>query len=163
MSETLKKKQTFPRRHLILLGLVLLAVVGAVWFFCSPGIWPSQIRRVILISIDTCRADYLSCYGYRRKITPNIDVIAQEGILFKNAITPMPLTLPAHSSMLTGTYPPYHGVHDNPDYQLAESNVTLAEILREHGYTTGAIVSTIILDTQFGLSQGFDSYNDQVE
>ena len=161
MSETLKKRQTFPRRHLILLGLVLLVVVGAVWFFCSPGVSPREIRRVILISIDTCRADYLSCYGYPHKITPNIDVIAQEGILFTNTLTPMPLTLPAHSSMLTGTYPLYHGVHDNIDHVLAESNVTIAEILREHGYTTGAIVSTFILDGQFGVGQGFDSYNDR--
>jgi len=144
-----------------LLGLVLLAVVGAVWFFCSPGASPREIRHVILISIDTCRADYLSCYGYPRKITPNIDVIAKEGIVFENALTPMPLTLPAHSSMLTGTYPLYHGVHDNLDHVLAESNVTIAEILREQGYITGAIVSTFILDSQFGVGQGFDSYNDR--
>jgi len=144
-----------------LLGLVLLVVVGAVWFFCSPGASPREIRRVILISIDTCRADYLSCYGYPRKITPNIDVIAKEGIVFENALTPIPLTLPAHSSMLTGTYPLYHGVHDNLDHVLAESNVTIAEILREQGYITGAIVSTFILDGQFGVGQGFDSYNDR--
>ncbi len=154
----MQKKQLL---HWQLCGLVLVIVVAAVWFFCSPGVWPSQTRRVILISIDTCRADYLSCYGYPRKITPNIDVIAQEGILFKNTITPMPLTLPAHSSMLTGTYPLYHGVHDNLDHVLAESNVTIAEILREHGYTTGAIVSTFVLDGQFGVGQGFDSYNDR--
>ena len=78
-----------------------------------------------------------------------------------NTITPIPLTLPAHSSMLTGTYPLYHGVHDNLDHVLAESNVTIAEILREQGYTTGAIISTFILDSQFGVSQGFDSYNDR--
>jgi arylsulfatase A-like enzyme len=161
MSETLKKKQPFPRRHLILLALVLLVVVGAVWFFCSPGASPREIRHVILISIDTCRADYLSCYGCPRQITPNVDRLAQEGVLFVNAITPMPLTLPAHSSMLTGTYPLYHGVHDNLDHVLAESNVTIAEILREQGYITGAIVSTFILDGQFGISQGFDSYNDR--
>jgi len=163
MSETLKKKQTFPRRHLILLGLVLLVVVGAVWFFCSPGVSPRKIRRVILISIDTCRADYLSCYGYPRKITPNIDVITQEGILFENTITPVPLTLPAHSSMLTGTDPPYHGVHDNHGYFLGGSNITLAEILKGHGFTTAAFVSTFVMDSQFGLDQGFDTYYDRFE
>ena len=149
-------------RPRVLLALVLV-VGGVTWFLLRPDISQKQVRNVLLISVDTCRADYLSCYGYPRQTTPNIDRLAQEGILFKNAITPMPLTLPAHSSMLTGTYPPYHGVHDNPDYQLAESNVTLAEILREHRYTTGAIVSTFILDAQFGVDQGFDSYNDKFE
>jgi arylsulfatase A-like enzyme len=140
-----------------------MLVVGIIWFFCSTGVSPEGIRHIILISIDTCRADYLSCYGYPRKSTANIDVIAEEGIIFRNALTPIPLTLPAHGSMLTGTYPLHHGVHDNLDHVLGETNVTIAEILHEHGYTTGAIVSSFILDAQFGVSQGFDSYNDRFE
>ena len=162
MSEELKKKPFFQWRSRVLLALVLV-VGGVTWFLLRPDISQKQVRNVLLISIDTCRADYLSCYGYWRQTTPNIDKFAEESILFENALTPIPLTLPAHSSMLTGTYPPYHGVHDNLDYQLAESNVTLAEILREHRYTTGAIVSTFILDAQFGVDQGFDSYNDKFE
>ncbi|MHC4215387.1 MAG: sulfatase, partial [Planctomycetota bacterium] len=93
----------------------------------------------------------------------NIDAIAEEGILFENVITPVPQTLPAHCSMLTGTIPPYHGVHDNLGYQLRLSSRTLAEIMREHDYTTSAVVSSFVLDSQFGLNQGFDYYDDHLE
>ncbi|MBN2377822.1 MAG: sulfatase-like hydrolase/transferase [Sedimentisphaerales bacterium] len=120
-------------------------------------------RQIILISIDTCRADHLSCYGYSQETTPHIDALAQKAILFNNAITPVPLTLPAHSSMMTGTIPNQHGVHDNMDYQLGSSNITLAEILGKKGYKTAAIVSSFVLDHKFGLDQGFESYNDQFE
>ncbi|MHC4912460.1 MAG: sulfatase-like hydrolase/transferase [Planctomycetota bacterium] len=154
------EKKPFPPWLGILLGLLLLAVFAAVWFFRSPIFSPKKPRRVILISIDTCRADYLSCYGFGRKTTPNIDAIAEEGILFKNAIAPIPLTLPAHCSMLTGTYPLYHGVHDNLGNILAEFNTTIAEILRTSGYSTAAIVSSFVLDKKFGTHQGFDTYND---
>ena len=119
--------------------------------------------NIILISIDTCRSDYLSCYGCRRRTTPNIDKLATEAVLFKNAIAPAPITLPAHSSMLTGTIPPYHGVRNNLGYKLGPSNLTLAEILAERGYSTGAIVGGFVLDSEFGLDQGFDTYNDQFE
>ena len=78
----------------------------------------SRIDHVLLISIDTCRADYLGCYGRAQAMTPNIDAIAAEGCLFQNAVSPVPLTLPAHASMLSGTVPPYHGVHDNLDHRL---------------------------------------------
>jgi arylsulfatase A-like enzyme len=137
-----------------------LAVCLGVWFFAArPG--KNKIRNVLLISIDTCRADHLSCYGYKKKTTPNIDAIAAEGILFENVVAPTPLTLPSHSSMLTGTIPIYHGVHDNIAYRLAESNITLAEILKEAGFVTGAAVSAFVLDSQFGIDQGFDSFNDR--
>ncbi|MFC1783717.1 sulfatase-like hydrolase/transferase, partial [Planctomycetota bacterium] len=118
-------------------------------------------RNVILISIDTCRADHLGCYGFDGPITPRIDEIASEGILFEKARTPVPLTLPAHCSMLTGTYPPYHQVHDNYEYELGDFNVTLAEILQKNGYATGAIISSFVLDQQFGIDQGFDNYHDK--
>ncbi|MHC4215388.1 MAG: sulfatase, partial [Planctomycetota bacterium] len=146
--------------------IVLLLLAGAVvaaLFFWGGNFFGREIRNVLLISIDTCRADRLSCYGYRRKTTPNIDAIAEEGILFENAITPATMTLPAHCSMLTGTIPPYHGVHDNPDYQLAESNVTLAEMLTDKGFTCGAAVSAFIMDSEFGLDQGFDVYDDRFD
>jgi arylsulfatase A-like enzyme/Flp pilus assembly protein TadD len=142
-------------------GVVLLTGLG-VWFFLG-GRGHRQICNVLIISIDTCRADYLSCYGYQRKTTPNIDAIAEQGILFENAVSPVPLTLPAHGSMLTGTIPPYHGVHDNLGYRLGQSNVTLAEILKDNGFVTGAIMSSFVLDSQFGIDQGFDYYNDQFE
>jgi arylsulfatase A-like enzyme len=119
-----------------------------------------QVKHVILISIDTCRADYLSCYGFNKKTTPNIDAFAKEGVLFERCISPVPLTLPAHSSMLTGTNPVHHGIHDNFDYTLAPENMTLAERFKEHGFTTGAIVSTFVLNRKFEMNQGFDTYDD---
>ncbi|MHC4214790.1 MAG: sulfatase, partial [Planctomycetota bacterium] len=148
----------------LFLILLLAAIIGTgSWYLLGRGRSGKEIRNVLLISIDTCRADHLSCYGYPRKTTPNIDTIAEEGILFENVITPAPLTLPAHSSMLTGTIPPYHRVHDNMDIKFGGSNVTLAGILKGNGFTTGAIVSAFVLDHQFGLDEGFHSYNDSFE
>ncbi len=122
-----------------------------------------RIRNVVLISIDTCRADHLHCYGYRRKITANIDAVAAEGILFSHAVTHVPITLPSHSTMLTGLTPVTHRVRDNNLYRLDDSFVTLAEILREAGFATGAVIGAFVLDSQFGLAQGFDSYEDNIE
>lgn len=118
--------------------------------------------NLILISLDTCRADRLSCYGHPRQTTPHIDAVAREGILFENAVSPVPITLPAHSSILTGTIPPYHGVHDNINYRLGDSNVTLAEVLRENGYRTAAVIGAFVLDSQTGIDQGFDSFDDRL-
>ena len=132
------------RKNILIFTLLIIgvAITISMLFIGKQG----SIQNVILISIDTCRSDYLSCYGFERPTTPAIDELAQTGVLFENAFTPIPLTLPAHSSMLTGTYPPFHQVHDNLNYSLSESNVTLAEILEEHGYTTGAIISSFVLN-----------------
>ncbi len=144
--------------------IVLAAVVVCLcWFLRGGDFSGTQIRNVLLISIDTCRADHLSCYGFLKNTTPNIDAIAADGILFENVISPVPITLPSHSSMLTGTIPPYHGVHDNYDYRLGESNLTLAEILKDKGFSTGGIVSAFVMGAQFGVDQGFDSFNDRFE
>ena len=152
------------RRKYLVLALLLVVIIAAGLWLLLRSISPGQgIRHIILISIDTCRADYLSCYGYKSKTTPNIDALAAEGVLFENAISPVPQTLPAHSSMFTGTIPPYHGVHDNEGYRLDESNVTLAEILTDAGFTTGAAISAFPLDSKFGIDQGFESYNDYFE
>ena len=116
---------------------------------------------MILISIDTCRADYLGCYGDPRPITPYIDDLARESILFEQVTASVPLTLPSHATMLTGTNPLYHGVRTNVGYRLSRAHVTLAKVLKEHGYRTGAIVSSSVLEKKYGLGQGFDSYHDQ--
>lgn len=146
------------------LGLILFVVLAAAFAvgislfeFCSGG---EEIRNVLLVSIDTCRPDHLSCYGYSRQTTPNIDTLAEGAFVFRNAVSPVPITLPAHSSMLTGAIPPAHGVRNNLGYKLGESNLTLAEILQEDGFSTAAIVGGFVLDSQFGLDQGFDTYND---
>ena len=148
--------KTHAGNLLLLLGLSALTLC----FLCSCSSSPEEIRNVILISIDTCRADHLGCYGYHKDTTPNIDKIAREGIIFKNAYSEVPITLPSHSSMLTGTIPPYHGVHDNAGYYLAQSNLTLAEILEQNGFTTGAAISAYVLSSKFGLKQGFSTYGD---
>ena len=145
---------------LTLIILIALIAVAAVWFLLKNDGTPG-IQNVIIISIDTCRADHLSCYGYPEKITPNIDAFAGEACLFKNTVSPVPITLPAHCSLLTGTIPPYNGVHSNVAYQLAPSNITLAEILKSNGFQTAAIVSTFVLEKQFGLDQGFDMYDNE--
>jgi arylsulfatase A-like enzyme len=142
--------------------VVVAGAVTAAWFGWSSYRRSSRIsgiRNVVLISIDTCRADHLSCYGYKRKTTPHIDAVAQEGALFRQALTPVPFTRPAHTTMLTGTYPPTHGVRLNNTEVLAPDNVTLAEILREAGYQTAAFVSGFPMDARFGLNQGFDTYD----
>jgi len=148
-----------------LAGLVILAIVIGVlsWFLRNTSSNQAKITNVLLISIDTCRADHLSCYGYPKATTPNIDALAQRGVLFKNAFSPVPLTLPAHSSMLTGTVPPYHGTHLNFDQRLDASIPTLATILKGEGFATGAVISAFVLDGRFGLNQGFDSYQDRYD
>ena len=135
----------------------------------APALLPScsrprpAIRNVLLISIDTLRADHVSAYGFPRPTTPHIDAVAREGVLFKNVRTPVPMTLPAHVSMLTGTLPPTHGLRDNLLSRLPEGSVTLAERLKARGFTTGAVVSTFVLDRRFGTSQGFDTYDDRFD
>ncbi|MHC5185358.1 MAG: sulfatase-like hydrolase/transferase [Planctomycetota bacterium] len=99
----------------------------------------------------------------QHKTTPNIDAVAAEAVRFEQAIAPIPLTLPSHSTMLTGTIPPYHGIHDNLNYMLADSNLTLAEMLKASGYTTGGIISSYVLEDGFGLGQGFDTYDDEFD
>jgi len=139
----------------------LFIAVAEIWHRFAPR--THEIRNVLLISIDTCRADHLGCYGYPLDTTPNIDAIAGEGIVFEHALSPLPYTLPAHCTMLTGTIPPYHGVFDNSDYKLSDENVTLAELLGEKGYLTAGFVSSFIMDSRFGLGQGFSLYDDDFE
>jgi arylsulfatase A-like enzyme/tetratricopeptide (TPR) repeat protein len=119
--------------------------------------------NIVLISIDTCRADRLGCYGFAKNTTPNIDQLAKEGILYEQAMTCTGYTLPSHSSMFTGTYPPYHGVHTNLSQQLAASNTTMAEMLKDAGYETAGFVSSFVLNHRFGIQQGFDIYDDALD
>jgi Flp pilus assembly protein TadD len=113
---------------------------------------------VILISVDTLRADHLSCYQPGRPPTPQIDSLAKQGTLFSQVSTPFPLTLPAHTAMLTSTYPFANGVEDN-GVPLKPSTQTLATILKAAGYRTAAFVASFVLDRRFGLNRGFDVYD----
>lgn len=149
--------------RLILLILLFLIVAVAIWLLGPEDAPPVAVPRVILISIDTCRADRLSCYGYRTYTTPYLDALAEESLLFTHALAPSPLTRPSHATMLTGANPPYHGVHANGFSWLGKSNFTLPERLAQHGYPTAAIVSTFVMDSQFQLDQGFDTYDDDFD
>ena len=115
--------------------------------------------NLLLITVDTVRADVLGCYGGSVE-TPVIDRLAAEGVRFDNAWTVTPLTLPSHASILTGLYPPSHGIRENTNFRLAPGVRTLAEHLRENGYRTRAVVSSFVLSGIFGLDQGFDVYDE---
>ena len=118
---------------------------------------------VILITIDTLRADRLSSYGSDRVATPHMDRLAAEGVRFANASSTVPFTLPAHSSIMTGLYPPSHGVRENVGYVLAPELVTIAERFRDAGYRTGGFVSAFVLDARWGIARGFDTYVDDFD
>ncbi len=124
---------------------------------------PVDRPNVILVTIDTLRADHLSCYGYRTVETENLDRLAAEGVRFANAASTVPFTLPAHSSIMTGTYPPYHGVRENVGYFLDEDIPTIAELLAAHGYATAGFVSAFVLDARWGISRGFETYFDNFD
>ncbi|MAB79714.1 MAG: hypothetical protein CMJ89_10225 [Planctomycetes bacterium] len=119
----------------------------------------SRGRGVLLVTIDTTRADRIGAYGYGGGGTDTIDRLAEEGILFEQALSTAPITLPAHASLLTGVYPSAHGLHDNGIFKLSEEGTPIAEVLRRHGFRTGAFVGSFILDRRYGLDQGFEVYD----
>jgi choline-sulfatase len=118
----------------------------------------SDPTPVILISVDTLRADHLGCYRNSNQFTPHIDALTRGGTLFLQAISQAPLTLPSHTSLLTSTYPFANGVEENGEI-VPPGALTLAEILKSHGYLTAAFVGGFVLDRRFGLGQGFDFYD----
>lgn len=115
----------------------------------------------LLVTIDTLRADRLSCYGSALPKTPNIDRLRERGVLFSRAFANTSTTLPSHANILLGTTPNHHGVHENLNFVVREELLTLAEHLKNNGYSTGAFVGAYPLDARFGLSQGFDVYDDR--
>lgn len=136
-----------------------LAVFGALGAFAA-GLAEDRPPNLLLITLDTTRADRLGCYGYRQGQTPRLDRLAREGVLAEQAIAVAPTTLPAHASILTGLYPPRHGVRDNADFRLPPEEVTLAEHLKAQGYSTAAVVASVVLSSSQGLAQGFDAYDE---
>ena len=118
---------------------------------------------LLLVTLDTTRADRIGAYGFADIETPHLDRLAAEGVLFEQAQAVAPLTLPAHSSIFTGEFPPAHGVRDNGGFYLADEHVVLAEILRDEGLRTGGFVGAFVLDAKWGISQGFDHYFDDFE
>ena len=116
--------------------------------------------NVILITLDTVRADHLGCYGYGQIQTPTLDALAHDGIVFDRAIAQVPLTWPSHAVILTGTYPFQNGVQDFTGTPLRPQFRSIAQAFKQHGYATGAVVSSFVLDRSWGLARGFDSYDD---
>ena len=147
---------------------VLLQSVHAVWAGAPTNeaiadSSPPQAARspsVLLITIDTLRADHLGCYGYRRGATPAIDALAKQAAKFEHAFSAVPLTLPSHAALFTGTYPFYNGVRDQPGFRLPDNIPTLTEYLARAGYATAAVLGSPVLSRRFGLSRGFDEYDD---
>ncbi len=119
-----------------------------------------EVEGVVLVSLDTTRADRIGCYGYEEAKTPILDMIAERGVRFAHAVAPVPVTTPSHASMFTGSYPPVHGVRYNGMFQLPESARTIAEVLSQAGWSTAAVVSAYPTSTVTGLSQGFQTYRD---
>ncbi len=130
---------------------------------CSTG--PStpiyEGANVLLVTLDTLRADRLGAYGYGPGDTPRLDRVAREGIRFDQAVSPMPMTLPAHTSLMTALEPYKHGVRDNAGFELSPDLFLLAESFQEAGYETAAFVAAYVLHSRWGLSRGFDLYDDE--
>lgn len=143
--------------------------VGFVGMLVALGLgyylWPrarSNGLNVVLVTLDTTRADRMGCYGYGKGRTPALDALAESGVLFEMARTTYPMTLPAHTSMLTGLYPPEHGLRINNRGRLGSSVPVLAEILRGANYDTAAFLASVVLDSDFGLDRGFQTYDDEI-
>jgi arylsulfatase A-like enzyme len=157
--------------RIVLVVLAALAVIAA-------GVGVMRIRRakstapiasgtlrganVLLVTIDTLRADRVGAYGNTRALTPTIDDLAKSGLRFEHAYAHVPLTLPSHASLMTASYPTRNGVHDNGTFRLGDGPPTLAAALKTAGYRTGAFVGAFVLDARFGLNRGFDVYDDRM-
>jgi len=120
-------------------------------------------ERIVLVTIDTLRADRLSCYGASWAWTPTLDRLAARGVRFTNVIAPPPLTQPSHATLLTGLDPPQHGMRINATFRLADNLPTLAERLRASGYETAGFVGAVILASHYGFGRGFDHFDDRME
>jgi arylsulfatase A-like enzyme/Tfp pilus assembly protein PilF len=131
------------------------------------GTLPRGVDRaalnLVVVTLDTTRSDRLGAYGRQNAGTPNFDALAQDGVLFDHASTAAPITLPAHSSIFTGRFPPQHGVRDNGGYFLSDKEQTLAETLKARGYATGGFIAAYVLDSKWGIAQGFDTYFDDFD
>jgi len=143
------------------------AIAAAAMLAAAAGCGGRGERRfqrapVILISIDTLRADHLPAYGYRQVKTPAMDALRRDSVLYENAYSHVPLTLPSHTTMMTGMLPPQNAVRDNVGYVLAPGHVTIASTLKENGYATGGAISAVVLTATTGINQGFDFFEDGV-
>ena len=174
-SEKTGEQERAPRKLWVGLGIgglviafVIVAVVskwGGERGTSGPlGVAPGVLAgwNVLLVSIDTLRADRVGCYGHAEAATPTLDALAAGGVRCNYAIAPVPVTLPSHASLLTGLNPHRHGARSNGVFRVEAEQVTLAELLKARGYRTGAIISAHVLDRRYGLDQGFEDYDDDL-
>ncbi len=166
-----------PRRALAAVALLLAIGIAAAWLAwprparslggLELGALPAGVSRghlnLVIVTLDTTRADRIGAYGARGVETPAIDALAREGVLFEQAVAVAPLTLPVHCTLFTGKFPPEHGVRDNGGFFLGPEQVTLVEVLKAKGYRTGDFVGAYVLDSKWGVDQGFDTYADDFD
>ena len=156
----MKKTKKYLLRTLV--SLFALAILSSSLFFFKLGCFLKKPGyNLLLLTLDTTRANHLRCYGYWNIETPALNRLAREGVMFLRAYAHLPMTLPAHTSILSGTYPLYNGVVDNGGYRVPDEIITLPEVLREHGYTTAGFISAAVLKKTFNLNQGFDYWNEE--
>jgi choline-sulfatase len=155
----------WPVRRYVVPWIAALAAIGVLIAGCSrEAAQPAAAETpVFIISIDTLRSDHLSTYGYKGATQPSIDAFRKDAILYESAFSQCPQTLVAHASMFTGLIPPGHGVRDNLGYVLKSEHPTLASILGNHGYATGAAVSTYVLRKATNVGSGFTFYDDALD
>lgn len=146
----------------ILTSLTLIALLGATALGVRPVAPPAPSGRpnVVLLVLDTVRADHVSCYGYGRSTTPRLDALAADGVLFEGCVAPAPWTVPSHGSLFTGLYPTSHGSHEE-HLALSPAHITLAEVLRDAGYETAGFAANLYLMPTLGYDQGFNTYDVQ--
>lgn len=151
----------------VLLGLALVACQKSASPAAAPAATPAPAgpapASVLLVTIDTLRADRVGAYGDKEARTPALDALARDGVVFERAYTPAPETLPAHTSIMTGLLPPAHGVRGNGGFALGEETPVLATTLKAAGLRTAAFIGGFPLSRRYGLARGFDVYDDQLE
>jgi len=169
--QNLKSKNNKPSRlkTLCITGIVIFAFLIAIYLIfavttsCTNKKSKLKDLNILSITLDTLRADYVSCYTKGNANTPNIDRIAQAGVIFEHCISQTPLTLPAHISVLTGTYPLYHQVRDNGGFQVPTELEFVSETLQAHGFVTAAFIGAYVLHSRWGVNQGFTNFSDDFD
>src|SRR5882762_8830517 len=136
----------------------VLIVAGALGWWAAH--WRPTSPNLLLVTIDTLRADHVGVYGAANARTPTLDALAARGVRFEHAQSPVPLTGPSHATIMTGLYPPIHGVRDNIVFPLDPRHQTLASRLKGEGYRTGAFVGAYPVAAAFGFRQGFDTFSE---
>ncbi len=156
-------------KALLMGGISVLVLLTAALFYLTRRktdfhkLKGKKDYNYILVTVDTLRADRIGCYGFSQIETPYMNLFAARGIKFERCIAQTPLTLPSHTSIMTGTYPVFHGVRDNGGFIVPPQLDTIAELFKKKGYQTSGFVAAYVLDSKWGINQGFDHYFDQFD